>query len=692
MINHNLTASHFRSLFTLDYRVETTRLNYKIEKALSNGHGVDEMLDNACPAKPSEPCLKPKILQPPPQGIKKETKIPLQPKPIRMPSEIPGHIISKPAKRPHAPGMTKLAAAARGLLATIRKKPVLMPTIRRLMHGLPATNIKKRSTPVPVAATPKRAVTPPDRIDPVRLRADGFPQTPPAVPVRLKRIPRDDSLSFWPVSVQPMAGPKKPARTPPRLDSPPAGKTAPSISISPCLPAKQQTALPVDNSIDQRACAEIPKRKTVQSTQARIDEERMPPIVVATLKKKPVAMHMDEVPVLPDTFSFASTNMPRMHAQQDAGMENSAIKTHMQYAALSAARETQEYPQIDRWIAGAFYKKNIMRSNDEERVLKEFEKSCSDPTLHREIASGILYCCMAAIENSRAKRESIEIPAALLHLLAQYARLERNNDVSPPLMQPKTERKIASILAQAAHLDISAENIADPGRFLTSDELNHSCSTHPDSLPTFDLRGPGLVTNIQDLIDASLKKGGAIAMAPVYLKDHFMLLIAQHDARNAPCRMTIVSSSKCSIEAKALISCSGGPDDIAMIQGDHQSHVANACGTFVASIHQCIQENVATNQFKKTDQTRCRIALILESWDKQNPVHQQFSVLSTRAKMYANAVSATRNDNDRDGKLRKDRFIPCTALQWDAAQLPAVKKGIRTTSTRQHRISGRPLA
>lgn len=730
MTNCNLTAIHFRSLFALGYSIENTRLNYKIEKALNNGRDVTPMLDVASSPMHLVPQPKLKILEAPPSGTK-TARINRQPlntmaktalakpwnisaKKTATPIENIEDALPKTSK-PSRKKKTKMLFEKIRAIARIRTvaafDKVKIYTLPRFQAALakskkksPASSQDIISSLVPLRKQSAQKETGQPQLDdadpgetasPIAVAPVQSAEKSGGSPIyaKIRKQPRADQAKLGrppspPISVETDDKPvivsairkKRQAPLPPESGGYPY--TPPSIprqirdpqnkdqAGGPAQSAEEQEASPIYETIPPQPCVGPAKPKKAPSPTVGIESTGH--------SEKSVAVDMPSVRIT------VSPSRPSVAAKN-------AIKFHMQCA--TEGEFNAEENQLFTGLANiAFCKLEARRSSAVNEILFQFEKSPSDPALHREIASCILQTCHAAIKTARSEQQCAELPAGLLHLLAQYGDHERNNNVSPLLVPPEIEQKILSILAQAADLDINAQGIADPARFITTEELDRSCSKDPSSLPTFDLRSPGAEANIDDLIDRSFLKRGDIAMRPVFLDEHFMLLIAQHNLKNEKYDLMLVSTRMCTAETKSLIERNSELYNVMIFDAELQKNVVNSCGAMVSDLYKYIEKESRAGKLKTPKDTKAMIIALFSKWKGLSPVQQQFKIMATRSRMYANAVAATRNDSDKNGKPRADQFIPCTTQQWDAAPESIFKRGIRTLSGRQHRISGRTVA
>jgi hypothetical protein len=287
------------------------------------------------------------------------------------------------------------------------------------------------------------------------------------------------------------------------------------------------------------------------------------------------------------------------------------------------------------------------------------------------------------------KATMFAMPASLLHLIGQSERYCIVNQEGSSVMPPRQLEDIKSSLIDATGMADerkAGRDIFSATRFVTTDEVGASFGkvSHGYEQEVNISKGvavEAITQQLDGLLNAASENG--IAIAPLFLNDHFMLVTAKRSSvadkfeltianthvafdsegqsalralsqaeRNDPVKRREIQEASVNrynmVLVNRLKNSFAGKSIVLTIYTQHlQEHAKNSCGPLISML----AEHVAVKEPSQVSET---IVHCFNQWRNLNAQQQITAVMAQRSKLIGHAVEAR----------RKSRFVDLS-VSWD---------------------------
>ncbi|MDB5777366.1 MAG: hypothetical protein JWP38_3499 [Herbaspirillum sp.] len=313
----------------------------------------------------------------------------------------------------------------------------------------------------------------------------------------------------------------------------------------------------------------------------------------------------------------------------------------------------------------------------EQNLLRLYADPSISSAVRREMIGQLLEAQAVIASKASSNAEHFAMPVALLHLAAQYGRMEIKNDEPRPVVGRAAVDDMGNRLADAVSVGDGAAAIVDTQRFVTGMEIQASFAKtecgDSDIIDLSDDIDAGAIKRKVDALTAAAQRNG-MAVAPLFIADHYMLLIAKKDEASGRCALITVDTSRALDKQAALelgrLSAAGHVDagarqrlqwlqresderfllDISnrvnrpliMHCSRLQTNVPNGCGPLIV----LLLKRIDGARLDDVAATERYIAQQFDEWRSFDAQTQQNLVMAQRAEMIGD-VYEKRNDGHR---------------------------------------------
>jgi hypothetical protein len=243
------------------------------------------------------------------------------------------------------------------------------------------------------------------------------------------------------------------------------------------------------------------------------------------------------------------------------------------------------------------------------------------------------------------------MPASLLHLAAQYARNQIEDDEAPPVIDPSDLEEIKSILADATCLqdeNCEGRDISDPKRFVTTDEMCAASMINPCGYYREINLSEGVSSTeksdqLRYLLDKAVTHG--LVTVPLIVSGHFMLVVVEKNPKSEIFQITIANTNMAPDAplAKQLNNdfsknfenhLSGRKFKMTVHHAAMQEHAIHSCGPLVS----LLAKDIGNSYKQKGFRLKKTIAANGVKFSRLNAQQQKDLVMAQRSRMIGDVV------------------------------------------------------
>jgi hypothetical protein len=310
----------------------------------------------------------------------------------------------------------------------------------------------------------------------------------------------------------------------------------------------------------------------------------------------------------------------------------------------------------------------------ERNLLRLYANPSISAAVRKEMIVQLLEAQAVIASKASSNVEHFAMPVALLHLTAQYGRMEIKNDEPRPVAGRAAVDDMSNRLADAVSVGDGGGAIVDSQRFVTGMEMQASfAKAECGDSGIIDLSDDIDVRAIKGKVDAltAVAQQNGTAAAPLFIADHYMLLIAKKDQASGRCAWIAVDTDRAldrqASQELSRLSAAGNVDagarqrlqrqsdqrflltlssrisrPLTMHCGRLQTNVPNGCGPLVV----LLLKRIDGARLDGVAATERYIAQQFDEWLSLDAQTQQNIVMGQRAEMIGD-VYEKRNDGHR---------------------------------------------